>query len=225
MKIIAIIVAGGQGKRMGQPKQFIRIAGKPMLAWTVDALQKVKAIDGIILVVTPGQEAAAKRLKGSKVIAVVPGGRERQDSVRNGLAALPKGAQIVLIHDGARPAVGAATINDTIRAAKQHGAAIAAVPVKDTLKKIRKSKFEIRKVMTVMETVARNEYWAAQTPQTFTAGLIKKAYEHLKHNVTDDAAAVENLGVPVAIVMGAYNNLKVTTPEDLPVMAAILKGR
>ena len=219
MKTVAIIVAGGRGKRMGQPKQFLKIAGKPMLAWTVDAFQKVKAVDGIILVVAEDQLALAKKIRSSKIIAVVPGGKLRQDSVRHGLAVLPKGVQIVLIHDGARPAVPAETINATIRAARQHGAVIAAVPVKDTIKRLANN------TSRISETVDRHGLWAAQTPQTFTAALIVKAYEQLKHDVTDDAAAVEKFGIPVEVVMGSYSNLKVTTPEDLTIMAAILKGR
>ena len=219
MKTVAIIVAGGQGKRMGRPKQFLKIAGKPMLAWTVDAFQRVKAVDGIILVVTPDQQALAAKIKSPKILAIVPGGRQRQDSVRNGLAALPKGVQVVLIHDGARPAVTAETINGTIRAARQHGAAIAAVPLKDTIKQV------ARREARVVKTLDRSELWAAQTPQTFTTPVIKKAYEQLIHDVTDDAAAVERLGIPVQIVMGSSANLKVTTPEDLSIMAAILKGR
>jgi 2-C-methyl-D-erythritol 4-phosphate cytidylyltransferase len=219
MKTVAIIVAGGQGKRMGRPKQFIKIAGKPMLAWTVDAFQRTKAIDGIILVVAPDQLDYGAKIKASKIIAVVPGGRQRQDSVRSGLTALPKGVQIVLIHDGARPAVSAATINGTIKAARQHGAAIAAVPLKDTIKQV------ARREMQIVKTLDRSELWAAQTPQTFTVPVINKAYETLEHDVTDDAAAVERLGIPVTIVMDSYANLKVTTPEDLSIMAAILKGR
>ena len=134
MKTVAIIVAGGTGKRMGGPKQFIKLAGKPMLAWTVDAFQRNKAIDGIILVVTPDQLDLAAKIKASKIIAVVPGGRQRQDSVRNGLAALPKGVQIVLIHDGAAGGGSRDYQRKPIKAAKEHGAAIAAVPLKDTIK-------------------------------------------------------------------------------------------
>jgi 2-C-methyl-D-erythritol 4-phosphate cytidylyltransferase len=219
MKTVAIIVAGGQGKRMGRPKQFIKIAGKPMLAWTVDAFQRVKAVDGIILVVTPDQQALAAKIRASKIIAIVPGGKQRQDSVQSGLAALPKGVQIVLIHDGARPAVLATTINGTIKAARQHGAAIAAVPVKDTIKRV------ARRELRIINTLEREGLWAAQTPQTFTVPLIKKAYEQLKHDVTDDAAVVEKFGIPVQIIMGSYSNLKVTTPEDLAIMGTILKGR
>ncbi|OGB90829.1 2-C-methyl-D-erythritol 4-phosphate cytidylyltransferase [candidate division WOR-1 bacterium RIFCSPHIGHO2_01_FULL_53_15] len=219
MKTIAIIVAGGRGKRLGRPKQFLKINGKPMLAWTVNAFQQVKSIDGIIIVAAADQLALAKKIRASKVIAIVAGGARRQDSVRHGLAALPKGAQIVLIHDGARPAVTSIVINKSIKAAREYGAAIAAVPVKDTLKIVD------RRSSVVSETFDRDTIWAAQTPQTFTAPVIKKAYERLEHDVTDDAMAVEQLGIPVRIVMGSYENIKVTTPEDLAVVGIILKGR
>jgi 2-C-methyl-D-erythritol 4-phosphate cytidylyltransferase len=219
MKTVAIIVAGGRGKRMGGPKQFLKINGKPMLAWTVNVFQQAKAINGIILVVAPEQLALAKKIKASKIISIIPGGARRQDSVRNGLAALPKGAQLVLIHDGARPAVSSLIISKTIKEARQHGAAIAAVPVKDTIKR------SSGRDKTILQTLDRSELWSAQTPQTFTVPIIKKAYENLGNNVTDDAMAVERLGIPVKIVMGAYENFKVTTPEDLVVMATILKGR
>jgi 2-C-methyl-D-erythritol 4-phosphate cytidylyltransferase len=221
MKNIAIIVAGGRGKRMGQPKQFLKIAGKPMLAWTVETFQKTKAVDGIILVVAAEQIAQAKRLKSLKIIAIVPSGKERQDSVRNGLAAVPKGAQIVLIHAGARPAVTPELINDSLRAVRDHGAAIVGIPVKDTVKRVIKHGNEIIEC----ETVDRHNLWAAQTPQAFTLPIIVKAYEQLRENVTDDAMAVEKLGIKVKMVSGRPENLKVTTPDDLRIMAVILKGR
>lgn len=220
MKNIAIIVAGGKGKRMGQPKQFLKIAGKPMLAWTVDVFQRVKAVNGIILVVTEEQMAQAKRLKASKIIAIVPGGPARQDSVRNGLAALPKSAQIVLIHDGARPAVTPVMINAALKEVRDCGAVVVGVPVRDTIKRV---KYQGAKVLE-SETIPRHDLWAAQTPQAFTVQIIKKAYERLAENVTDDAMAVEKLGIKVKMVMGSPENLKVTTPEDLKIMAAILKG-
>jgi len=221
MKIVAIIVAGGRGKRMGEPKQFLKINGKPMLAWTVAAFQNVKAIDGIILVVAPEQLAQAKRIKASKIIAIVPSGAKRQDSVRNGLAVLPEKTQIVLIHDGARPAVTADLINHSLKMVRETGAVVVGVPVKDTIKKI---KHQGSKILDV-ETIDRRELWAAQTPQTFTAPIIKKAYERLGEEVTDDGMAVEKIGLPVRMVMGSYENIKVTTPEDLNIMAAILKRR
>jgi 2-C-methyl-D-erythritol 4-phosphate cytidylyltransferase len=221
MKNIAIIVAGGKGKRMVEPKQFLKINGKPMLAWTVDVFQRTKAINGIILVVAEDQLPLAKRLRAAKIIAVVPGGRERQDSVRNGLAAVPKEAQVVLIHDGARPAVTPELINDTLKEVRDCGAAIVGVPVKDTIKKVQ---YHGPKIIE-SATIDRSGLWAAQTPQTFTAPIIRKAYDQLKDNVTDDAMAVEKLGIKVKMVMGSYENLKVTTPADLKIMAVILKGR
>lgn len=219
MKTIAIIVAAGQGKRMGQPKQFLKIDGKPMLAWTVAVFQKCKAVNGIILVVAEDQLALAKKLKAAKLLSIVAGGKERQDSVRNGLAALPKTAQFVLVQDGARPAVTSKMINASLKIASETGAAVVGVPVKDTIKRVE------RRGERVVETVDRSGLWAAQTPQTFTAGIIKKAYERLGESITDDAMAVEKLGIPVKMVMGSYENIKVTTPEDLDLMATILKKR
>ncbi|MCU0641495.1 MAG: 2-C-methyl-D-erythritol 4-phosphate cytidylyltransferase [Candidatus Margulisbacteria bacterium] len=221
MKNIAIIVAGGKGKRMGEPKQFLKLAGKPMLAWTVDVFQRTKAVDGIILVVAADQLTLAKRLRADKIIAVVPGGKERQDSVRNGLAVLPKETQVVIIHDGARPAVTPDLINDTLKEVRDCGAAIVGVPVKDTIKKVHHHGPKVIE----SETIDRAGLWAAQTPQTFTAPIIRKAYDQLKEAVTDDAMAVEKLGIKVKMVMGSYTNLKVTTPEDIQIMTAILKGR
>lgn len=214
----AIIVAGGKGRRMGRPKQFLRIAGKPMLAWVLGAFQKARAIDGIILVVAKEQLAAAKRLRYSKIFRVVAGGKERQDSVRNGLRQLPESAEIVAIHDGARPAVTPEIIERSVRAARKCGAAVAGVPVKDTIKVTSNQ-------LTVTRTIDRNKLWAAQTPQAFKVSLIKKAYSKLKGNVTDDAMAVEKSKIPVKMVMGSYENLKVTTPEDLKILETILKNR
>jgi 2-C-methyl-D-erythritol 4-phosphate cytidylyltransferase len=221
MKKIAIIVAGGKGRRMGGPKQFIKINGKPMLAWTVGVFQRTKAIDGIILVVEEKQLPLAKKIRASKIIAIVPGGKERQDSVRSGLSALPEGTQVVVIHDGARPAVTPELINDTLREVRDSGAVIVGVPIKDTVKKVN---FHGPKIIEGA-TVDRSGLWAAQTPQTFTAPIITKAYEQLKENVTDDAMAVEKAGIKVRLIKGDYENIKVTTPADLKIMAAILKGR
>lgn len=219
MKNIAIIVAGGKGKRMGKPKQFLPLAGKPMLAWTVAVFQKCKAIDGIILVVAEEQIALAKKLKAAKIIAIVPGGKERQDSVRNGLARLPASTQIVAIHDGARPGVSVETIEQSIKGAKELGAVVIGVPIKNTIKVVS------RQSLVVSQTADRSQLWAAQTPQTFRAEIIKKAYDQLTEKVTDDAMAVEKLGIPVKMVMGEYTNIKVTTPDDLEIMASILKRR
>lgn len=190
-----------------------------MLAWTVEAFQQAKAIDGIILVVAREQVGLARRLRCSKIIKVVPGGRERQDSVRNGLNVLPESAEIVVIHDGARPAVTQEMIERSVKAARKYGAAVVGVPVKDTIKAVS------RKRSAVSQTVDRSGLWQAQTPQAFRADTIKQAYAKLRGRVTDDAMAVEKLGIPVKMVMGSYENIKVTAPADLKVVDAILKER
>ena len=155
MKTIAIIVAGGKGKRMGQPKQFLKIAGRPMLAWTLAAFQYADAVDGIILVVAKEDIVRARKQKFSKIIAVVPGGQERQDSVKNGLKSLPASAEIVIIHDGARPVVTAETINRSARAAEKYGAVVVGVPVVDTIKTVDSRR------LTVDRTLNRRVLWQA----------------------------------------------------------------
>lgn len=219
MKVIAIIVAGGRGKRMGRDKQFLPIAGRPMLSWTVDAFAKAKIVDGIILVVARHNLAKARKIRSKKILAVVESGPERQDSVQNGLKALPASAEIVLIHDGARPAVSEAIISASVKAAQRHGAAVVGVPVKDTVKRVTGDGQRIK------ETLNRQELWAAQTPQTFQASTILNAYAKIKGLCTDDSMVVELAGLPVVMVMGSYQNIKVTTPEDLDYIAKVLKRR
>jgi 2-C-methyl-D-erythritol 4-phosphate cytidylyltransferase len=197
-----------------------------MLAWTLEAFQKAKIIDGIILVVAKDKLAAARKLKFTKILKVLPGGKERQDSVRNGLSALPAGCEIVAIHDGARPAVTEEIIGRAVRAAQKQGAIVVGVPVKDTVKKIRNSKFEIRNNVQnsnvqIQETLDRKVLWQAQTPQVFKKEILLRAYQS-NATVTDDAMLVERLGIPVIMVMGSYLNLKVTTPEDLKIMEGVL---
>jgi len=215
MKTVAIIVAGGKGKRMGRPKQFLKIAGRPMLAWTLEAFQKSKIIDGIILVVSKEQLAAARKLKFSKILKIVAGGTERQASVKNGLAALPAGCEIIAIHDGARPAVTEDIIKRAVKSTRKYGAVVVGVPVKDTIKRVKCQGSRVK------ETLDRSELWQAQTPQVFKKEILLRAYEN-DAVVTDDAMLVERLGIPVIMVMGSYLNLKVTTPEDLKIMEGIL---
>ncbi|MFA6431027.1 MAG: 2-C-methyl-D-erythritol 4-phosphate cytidylyltransferase [Candidatus Margulisiibacteriota bacterium] len=226
MKNIVIIVAGGKGSRMGGPKQFIRIAGKPMLAWTLKAFQNSKLIDGIILIVSKEQLAEAKRLNKKKLIAIAQSGKERQDSVTNGLKYVPGSAEIILIHDGARPAVSQKIIADSINEAKRTGAVVVAVPVKDTIKRgQRVAGSRGKESWIVNETLERDLLWSVQTPQVFKSAIIKEAYAKLKENVTDDGMAVEKMGIQVKIVLGDYENIKVTTPEDLVIMGSILKKK
>lgn len=217
MKTVVIIVAGGRGKRMGRPKQFLKIAGRPMLAWTVAAFQRSRSVDGIVIVAAPGQLDLAAGLKASKLIAVVPGGPERQDSVKNGLAALPATTKIVLIHDGARPAVTPAIIDRAVRTARKYGAVVVGMPVKDTIK------LATRNENRVTRTLNRDELWQAQTPQAFKTAIIIRAYARLKGKITDDAMAVEKQRVAVKMIPGADENFKVTTPADLKMMEAILR--
>jgi len=217
MKTVAIITAAGQGKRMGRPKQFIKIAGRPMLWWTLSVFQKTKAIDEIILVINAEEKNQTKGFKFSKIKKVVAGGGERQDSVNNGLKALPENTEIVVIHDGARPLVTAGMIEAAIHQAKKHGAAVVGVPVKDTIKLVNP------KPGTVIRTLSRDRVWAAQTPQVFKRGLIMRAYQKYgKQKVTDDAMLVEKMGKPVKMLMGSYLNLKITTPDDLLLAEALL---
>jgi 2-C-methyl-D-erythritol 4-phosphate cytidylyltransferase len=234
MKTVAIIVAGGKGKRMGGPKQFLEINGKPMLSWTISVFQKTGIIDGIILVVAREQMKQARKLKFAKIFSIVAGGEERQDSVKNGLRALPPSVEMVAIHDGARPLITEEIIVRAVKAAQKEGAVVVGVPVKDTLKKVKYQKSclpagtaNIKNKVEIIETIDRAELWQAQTPQVFRKDLLLKAYRspHARFEATDDACLVEKLGYSVTMVMGSAQNLKVTTREDLTMAAALLKER
>lgn len=217
MKTVAIITAAGYGKRMGRPKQFIKIAGKTMLERTLAVFQKTKIIDGIILVVAKGQLNRARKLPRSKIIKILIGGRERYNSVRKGIRAVPKSAEVIVIHDGARPLVTSSLIERSVKEVKKYGAAIVGVPSRDTVKEIS------RLGPFIARTIERKRAWLAQTPQAFLSPLLRKAYSRVRKDVTDDAMLVEKLGIPVKMVMGSYQNIKITTPEDLLVARAIIE--
>lgn len=226
MQTIAIISAAGQGKRMGKPKQFLEIGGRPILEHTLSVFEECKAIDGIILVVNQEDLTRAKELKFSKLLKVVAGGAERQDSVYNGLKVLPKEAEIVVIHDGARPFVTSSIIEKAVEEAKQSGAVVVGVPLKDTVKKMTNNQIRMtNEGAIIVETLDRKNLWAAQTPQVFKREIILRAYEEgrSKYQVTDDAMLVEKLGIPVKMVMGSYKNIKITTPDDLIFAEGIIK--
>lgn len=216
MKTVAIITAAGYGKRMGRPKQFIEIGCKPILERTLTVFNGTKVVDEMILVVNPEDVERSKKLKFSKLKKIIAGGKERQDSVFNGLKALPEDAEIVAIHDGARPFVSEQIIEKAISEAKDFGAVVVGVPVKDTIKSVTSNGNR------VTGTLNRDELWAAQTPQVFKKDIIVRAYQ-CKHRVTDDAMLVEKLGIPVKMVMGSYQNIKITTTEDLKIAQGILK--
>ncbi len=215
-----VIVGAGSSQRFKTDKVFASLAGKPLLAWSVDACQSCKLVSRIVIVLNKNKLDLGRRLateRGwSKVVEVCPGGKRRQDSVRQGLGKL-KGCEWVIVHDGARPFLTPDLIRHGLESAQSTGAAVAAVPVKDTVK-IGDSD------LTVRETLNRQELWAVQTPQVFRFDIITKAHEQIKGDVTDDASMVERLGYKVKLYMGSYDNIKITTAEDLT-LAEVTAGK
>ena len=202
-----------------KPKQFLDVAGKPILAHTLSALSRVSFIASIFLIVPEDHLAAAGLVVSgwtrtapapAPEIALVTGGAERQDSVYNGLLRLPPECEWVLIHDGVRPFASPELISAAWEGARATGASIAAVSATDTVKRA--------EAATVRETLPRDQIWLVQTPQVFRKEIILAAYRKAREagwTGTDDASLVERLGVPVSIVRGERSNIKVTTPEDL----------
>lgn len=208
----AVIVAAGSSLRMGGgDKLFAPLCGELLLARVLGVFQGCKAIDQIAVVVreekvTETQELIVER-RWSKVREVCIGGARRQDSVRAGLERL-KGCEWVVVHDGARPLVTGDLIENGLKAAADTGAAVAAVPVTDTIKIAGPDR-------VVRYTPARDSMWAVQTPQVFRSEIIKKAYQRADNDVTDDASLAEQLGYKVRLYPGSYANIKVTNPDDL----------
>jgi 2-C-methyl-D-erythritol 4-phosphate cytidylyltransferase len=221
----AIIVAGGKSERMGPQvdKAFLSLGTKPVLAYSLTAFEQCPDIDGVVLVVRKdrldGARAMAQMFGCAKVRRVVAGGGSRQMSVMNGLAALWDDATIVAVHDGARPCIQPELISATIRSAKRYGSGVAAVKMTDTVKFVARG-------IKVSHTLDRGKLWAVQTPQTFKLDLLQKAFDAVRRKrvkVTDEASAVELVSGDVRLVPGDPGNIKVTTPEDLQLAAAILK--
>jgi 2-C-methyl-D-erythritol 4-phosphate cytidylyltransferase len=219
--VTGIVLAAGRSTRMGggPNKQFLQLLGKPLLWYSLAAFEQCGAVDAIIIVRRPDCAEQAGSIAGEfkKVAAFADGGPERQDSVWNGLQKVT--GDIVAVHDGARPLVTPELITATIESARQHGTGIAATKVVDTIK-------EANPDRTVVRTVDRTKLWAVQTPQTVRTDLLRQAYRQVLEKgiiVTDEAAAVELLGQPVHLVETPFLNLKVTTPENLPVVEALLQ--
>lgn len=227
-RMIAIVLAAGQGKRMESdlPKQFILLYDMPMIAHALRVFQEAREIEKIILVCAAGEEEyyhpeALRNFGITKPVQVIPGGKERQDSVYCGLAEITGDWSYVMIHDGARPLVTVELISRVAEEVRKIGAVTVGVPVKDTIKRT-----DIGGIIT--DTLPRERLWHIQTPQAFKLELILKAHKQAKSAGfygTDDAALVERLGEPVKIIPGSYENLKITTPEDIIVAETILKGR
>jgi len=226
----AIVVAAGGSRRMeGRDKQFALLGGQTVLAWSVGAFEATPAVQAIVVVANPQtleqMRALGQQIGWRKVVAVVPGGLRRQDSAGQGLAALETAARaagtrldLVLVHDGARPLVSRALIERGIAAAADHGAAIAAVRARDTVK-------VVDRTGQIEATPDRATLWHAQTPQVFRYDLLAPAYRQAQEQnltVTDDAGLLEALGIPVYVFEGDPRNLKITTPEDLAVAEALL---
>ena len=234
--ITAIILAGGSSKRMGEgiDKLMFQAAHHPLLAHVLLAFQQCKDIDEIVLVARKDRQANyknfAEKYRISKLVTVISGGIERQDSVWCGLQAISPHSQIVLIHDAARALVTTDIISKCICAARKTGAAIPAARLQDTIKRtIPTSTVSANGSYPLIEaTLDRLQLWAAQTPQTFQLDLIRRAYEPLIQKrivVTDDAAAVERLGHLVSIIETTASNLKITVHDDLVFAEAILSNR
>jgi 2-C-methyl-D-erythritol 4-phosphate cytidylyltransferase len=205
----------------GIDKIFATIAGKPLLWHVLQVFQGCGAVDQVVVVLNePSVGQGVKLVEGeafSKVVAVCAGGQRRQDSVAEGLKRLER-CDWILIHDGARPCLTVELIERGLEEARQTGAAIAAVPLKETVKVV-----DVGDV--IQSTPRRESLWAAQTPQVFRFDLIAEAHRRVTEEVTDDASMVEALGHKVRVYMGAYDNMKVTTPEDLALAETILRTR
>ncbi len=229
MSVVALLLAAGRGRRMGRgvPMAFVPLAGRPLVLYALEALLATPAIDRVVPVLGEGELGHWPALAAGlgpdaqrRVAAPVAGGAERQDSVRAGVAALPRDAHLVAVHDAARALVRPEAVSRVVAVAERDGAAILAVPVRDTIKRASDGR--------IVETPPRDACWAAQTPQVFRTELLREALDKAaaeSYLGTDDAELVERLGVPVQIVEGDPDNLKLTHPEDLVLAEHVLALR
>jgi 2-C-methyl-D-erythritol 4-phosphate cytidylyltransferase len=227
-RAIALVPAAGRGLRMGTstPKQFLMLGGLPVLVHALRVLEAAASISEVILAVPDAdrdycQREIVSRHRLTKITRVVPGGAQRQDSVRLALEAMPEAAEIALVHDAVRPFLTVDLVNRVIASAAKEGAAIVAIPMRDTVKQVDDGGF-------IQNTVDRRHLWLAQTPQAFRRGLLQEAHRKAAlegFRATDDAQLIEWLGYRVAIVEGNSENIKMTRPEDLAIGEAILASR
>ncbi len=227
IKTVAVIPSAGKGRRLGfRKKPYLMLNGKPVLAHTLSAFERCALVQAVVVVAAPSdleycREKVVERYGFKKVIAVVEGGRERQDSVRNAVDTLGDEWEIVVVHDGARPLVVPSLIERAVNAARECGGAITAVRPKDTIKEVDGSG-------RVKRTIARETLVSVQTPQAFRLDLLRRAYREAARQGftgTDDSTLVERLGERVAVVVGSYENIKITTEEDIAVAELILRSR
>jgi 2-C-methyl-D-erythritol 4-phosphate cytidylyltransferase len=219
-RVAALVVAAGRGRRFGALKQFAPLGGKPVLAWSLEAFESDRHVAEIILVLPDKKMARPFTEAFKKITAVVKGGAKRQDSVAAGFRRIdPRTAGLVLVHDGARPLISRETIRRVIEKTESHGAAVPVISVDDTLKETARGK--------IIRTVERTNLVRVQTPQGFAYDLLSRALSGAKRDRfygTDEAALVERLGVDVFSVPGDPENIKITTPRDLKIAEALLRG-
>ena len=218
-RVGTVVLAAGESRRMrGIDKIFFPLDGKPMVWRCISVFRSHPLVSEIVLVTSKGSVAQAEALVAEQSaedsVSVCAGGERRQDSVMEGLERL-RDCDLVIVHDGARPFITPELLDKGIAAARDGGAAVAAVPVKDTIKRSDDG-------ATVTRTLERDTLWAAQTPQIFKTSLLKEAHRRVSSGVTDDASMVEAIGHPVSLFPGSYYNIKVTTPEDLIFAQAIM---
>jgi len=220
-----IIVAGGKGERMGPDvdKAFLSLGAKPVLVYSLMAFEKCPDVEEVILVVRKERIESARRAVQmfgcKKVVKIVAGGNQRQHSVAHGLAELNEGSEVVAVHDGARPCVMPSLISETIKSARQYGSGVAAVKITDTVK-------EVERGTTISQTIDRTKLWRVQTPQTFKVALLRKAFEMVakkKIKITDEASSVELICDNVRLVQSSSSNIKITSPDDLVLAAALMR--
>jgi len=228
-QVIALIPAAGVGTRMSsnKAKQFIDLCGKPILAVTLNHFQECNLVDKIVVVVNEDavdycNREIVDKYEQSKVLKVIAGGERRQDSVRKGLEAVGDLCKWVIIHDGVRPLVTTELIEKVIKAAKRFRAAITGLPVKETVK-------ELDDQGMVLQSVQRSNLWLTQTPQIFQYEDLMRAHQKALDNgweeATDDAFLVEKMGIPVRIIKGEENNIKITTPQDLDIARFLISKK
>ena len=254
MYVTAVVLAAGKGLRLSRfnsftvrsgipthiskmigsgrskiSKPLIKIDSKPLIIYSLNTLSKHPYIKDIIVVANRRNlqdiRNKIKRYRIDKIRDVVLGGQVRQASVVNGLKAIDNRTDLVLIHDGVRPFIDRDMVSSVIKTAKSSGAAIVGVPVKATVKEVVSCQLSVVRQFVVKKTLDRSKLWEIQTPQVFRKDLILKAYDKFGDiDVTDDAMLVEKLGAKVSVVLGTYNNIKITTPEDLVLAEAILRS-
>lgn len=227
-KVVALIPAAGMGKRMGKEgkKQFLLLGNMPVLAHTLKVFEGIDEVNEIIVIAPAGEEGfclneIVEKYRIHKVTKVVPGGKERQDSIYNGLRVVSNETACLIIHDGVRPFVSRDTIKKSIELSKEADGVIAGVPVKDTIKRVSKDMF-------VEATMNRSQLWHIQTPQAFKYKIINEAYNKAyldNFRGTDDAALVERLGYKIRVIQDNYDNIKITTPDDMIFAEMIYQSR